>query len=160
MSEISVKVALARCAGVGRAPRASMLVQLLVFTTALAAASSGKHESPLPTNCTFNDSDWNILEKLVDDELSSVRNLAQEQMHSFYIPSVRVCNTKSVIIEDSDTSSIIMYSRETTPIPTTNLDFSSPVQPSDLKVTVINSNNQNKAQETELSEKLGGGVLE
>ncbi|CAG9579977.1 unnamed protein product [Danaus chrysippus] len=51
-----------------------------------------------------------------------------------------------------------MVSRETTPIPTPNLDSGSPVQPSDLKVTVINSSN--KAQETELSEKLGGGALE
>ncbi|XP_022824803.1 uncharacterized protein LOC111355254 [Spodoptera litura] len=109
-------------------------------------------ESPLPASCTFNESDWNNLKELVDEELSSDRNLVQEELHSFNIPSVRPCN--SLIIEESpeQSSSVIMDSRETTPVPSPKLNFGSPIPST--------SPPRNEVQEPVPSEQLGENYVE
>ncbi|KAH9631378.1 hypothetical protein HF086_012166 [Spodoptera exigua] len=38
-------------------------------------------ESPLPKECTFNDSDWKALEGIIDNELSSDRNLKPDDLN-------------------------------------------------------------------------------
>ncbi|KAI8435869.1 hypothetical protein MSG28_004078 [Choristoneura fumiferana] len=82
-----------------------------------------KADSPLPATCTFGDAEWAALEGIVDEELSSDRNLATP---NFSLLEATV--EKSPIAINSDKESFILSSSENTPVPSPLEDFDISIQ--------------------------------
>ncbi|KAF9416054.1 hypothetical protein HW555_006466 [Spodoptera exigua] len=79
-------------------------------------------KSPLPKECTFNDSDWKALEGIIDNELSSDRNLKPDDLN---------CNLDNLL----ELQTISIPISEVTPIPSPYKDFDSPDQTSSLSTS-------------------------
>ncbi|KAF9415441.1 hypothetical protein HW555_006863 [Spodoptera exigua] len=79
-------------------------------------------KSPLPKECPFNDSDWKALEGIIDNELSSDRNLKPDDLN---------CNLDNLL----ELQTISIPISEVTPIPSPYKDFDSPDQTSSLSTS-------------------------